>query len=150
MRGLDPEKSMLYYDCGAVHPWILKRSVLRTVGYYDSGYKVHEVEDNDFYHRIRVAGFHGLAIRVCLRVTPKLADPGCFLSVPTRILFVARSGVPHAAKCGRHSAVHFVFKTKMEMLPIFRRVLYLSTFLYGNGNVATVTVTPDRTVGEVV
>jgi hypothetical protein len=53
-------------------------------------------------------------------------------------LVIARFGVPHAAKCGRHSLVHFVLKTKMDMPPTFCRVRYFSTFLYGNGNVATV------------
>jgi hypothetical protein len=31
--------------------------------------------------------------------------------------FKARSGVPHAAKCGRHSLVQFVLEAKMEMPP---------------------------------
>jgi GT2 family glycosyltransferase len=66
ISGIDPEKNnTLYYDCIANHPWILKRSLIRTVGYYDSDYLWHEVEDNDFYYRVRKAGFHGLAIRVC-------------------------------------------------------------------------------------
>jgi hypothetical protein len=51
---------------------------------------------------------------------------------------ISRSGVPHAAKCGRRSLVYFVYKTKMEMPPTLYRVRYFSTFLYGNGNIATV------------
>jgi hypothetical protein len=51
---------------------------------------------------------------------------------------IARSGVPHAAKCGRHSLVHFVLEAKMEMPPTLCRVRYRSTFLHGNGNIATV------------
>jgi hypothetical protein len=51
---------------------------------------------------------------------------------------IARSGAPHEANSGRHSLVHFVLRTKMEMPPTFFRVRYFSTFLYGNGNIATV------------
>jgi hypothetical protein len=41
---------------------------------------------------------------------------------------MARSGVPHAAKCGRHSLVHFEWESKVEMPPTFCRVGYFSTF----------------------
>jgi hypothetical protein len=41
-------------------------------------------------------------------------------------------------KSGRHSLVHFILKTKMEMPPTFCRVRHFSAFLYGNGNIATV------------
>jgi hypothetical protein len=51
---------------------------------------------------------------------------------------MARSGVPHAAKSGRYSLVHFVLKTKMEMPPTFSRVRFFSAFLYTNGNIVTV------------
>jgi hypothetical protein len=51
---------------------------------------------------------------------------------------IARSGEPHAAKNGRHSAAHFVMKTKMEMPLTFSRVRHFSTFFYVNGNIATV------------
>jgi hypothetical protein len=50
-------------------------------------------------------------------------------SRPFRMLVViARSGVPYAAKCGRHSLVHFVLVFNMNMPPTFCRVRYFSTF----------------------
>jgi hypothetical protein len=30
---------------------------------------------------------------------------------------MARSGIPHAVKCGRHSLVHFVLEAQVEMPP---------------------------------
>jgi hypothetical protein len=44
-------------------------------------------------------------------------------SIPDNAVYscIARSGVPHAAKCGRHSLVHFV----LIFPPRFLRVRYL-------------------------
>jgi hypothetical protein len=63
---------------------------------------------------------------------------GNMLTWKDRLASIARSGVPHAAKFGRHSLVKFVLKTKIDMPPTFCHVRYFSTFLYGNGNIATV------------
>jgi hypothetical protein len=44
---------------------------------------------------------------------------------------LARSGVAHAAKSGRHSDVHFVLKTKMEMpAHFFPRAVLQYTFVW--------------------
>jgi hypothetical protein len=47
---------------------------------------------------------------------------GCYSEYKFTLPFarecIARSGVPHAAKCGWHSLVHFVLEAKMEMSPM--------------------------------
>ncbi|KAJ3023476.1 hypothetical protein HKX48_002903 [Thoreauomyces humboldtii] len=43
-------------DCVQVHPWLLKTDMVREVGYYDPAFAPQEVEDDDFYYRVRKAG----------------------------------------------------------------------------------------------
>jgi hypothetical protein len=72
--------------------------------------------------------------RVCGRLV--LPDAQCAES-RCAALAIARFGVPYAAKIWAALSGTFVLNTKMEMPPVFCRVRYFSTFLYGNGNIAT-------------
>jgi hypothetical protein len=103
-----------------------------------------------WFRRPQMRMVNGAAIEV--HETDSL-NHDCFIACGQK---VCRSlGTPHSpirstarGKMWTHSVVHFVLKTTMEMPPTFCRVRYFSTFLYCNGNIATmtVTVTPDRAI----
>lgn len=58
-----PADVTLYDDCLQVHPWLVKRALIDSVGYYDAAFSPHEHEDDDFVLRLRAAGWTMRAVR---------------------------------------------------------------------------------------
>ncbi|RYE84890.1 MAG: hypothetical protein EOO65_01440 [Methanosarcinales archaeon] len=62
--------NVVYENCVQVHPWLVKRSFVHSVGYFDPQFSPQQFEDDDLFLRMRTSGWIAAAIRVraCTRL----------------------------------------------------------------------------------
>jgi hypothetical protein len=53
----------VYTNCLQVHPWLVKISMIRKIGYYDPEFSPQEMEDDDFYYRVVTSGYTAVAVQ---------------------------------------------------------------------------------------